>query len=145
MPAAACSHALSEGPLRIELQLQFAAQILPHEFGVLANIGRNPLSDLLRFQKHAEAEVVDAAIVRSNRQVLRAGLANGCDQQLRNTTKTEPAGREKHSVEQQSIKGGLRALVNLVHILPLNMLSAAYRARLLSAKSLPRVRKLNRD
>lgn len=63
MPAAACSHALSEGPLRIELQLQFAAQILPHELGVLADIGRDHLPDLLRLQQHAKAEIVDPAIV----------------------------------------------------------------------------------
>nr|AFJ91502.1 3-oxoacid CoA-transferase, subunit A [Sinorhizobium meliloti] len=91
---------------------------MPHELGVLANIGRDHLSDLLRFQKHAKAEVVNAAIVGGDRQVLRASLADGSDQQLRNTTKTEAAGREKHPVEQQAIKGCLRALVNLVHNLP---------------------------
>ena len=58
---AASAHALREGALRIEFQLQLARQVLTHEFRVLAHVGRHHLLDLFGLQQDANAYVRKAA------------------------------------------------------------------------------------
>ncbi|ESY12779.1 hypothetical protein X751_29670 [Mesorhizobium sp. LNJC395A00] len=48
--SAARTHPLGQRPLRVELKLHLAAQVLPHELGILADIRRNHLPDLPRLQ-----------------------------------------------------------------------------------------------
>ena len=61
---------LRQRSLRREFQFQFAGEILPLEFLVLADIGRDHLLDLARLEQHAEAEAVDAGIVGDGGEVL---------------------------------------------------------------------------
>ena len=67
---AAGADTLGERTLRHQLDLQLAAQELPLEFLVLADVGRNHLADLPRPQQNPDAEVVDAGVVADDRQVL---------------------------------------------------------------------------
>src|SRR5262245_11487287 len=54
---------LGERALRIELDLQFASEILLRESLVLPDIGRDHLLDLLGVEQQAKADPVDAAVV----------------------------------------------------------------------------------
>jgi hypothetical protein len=59
-PRAARPHPFGQRALRVEFQLQLSRQILAHEFGVLADIGRDHLLDLPGVQQLAQTEPVDA-------------------------------------------------------------------------------------
>ena len=69
---AAGADALGQRALRVEFELEFAGEILLGEKLVLADIGRDHLPDLPRFQQHAEADAVDAGIVGDDGQILDA-------------------------------------------------------------------------
>ena len=57
------SNAFRKRPLRVELEFEFAGQKLLGEQLVLANIGRDHLTDLTCLEKRAETNAVDAGIV----------------------------------------------------------------------------------
>ena len=52
---AAGAHPLGQRALRVELELEFARQVLPHELGVLAHVGGHHLPDLPGLEQHARA------------------------------------------------------------------------------------------
>ncbi|QFT75834.1 hypothetical protein FIU92_22500 (plasmid) [Ruegeria sp. THAF33] len=111
----ASAHALGQRALRVKFQLQFSAQILAHELGILADVGRHHLLDLAGGQELAEAEVIDARIVRSDGQVLHAACHNGVDQKFRNATEAKASGRDQHPVMQEAIQSLGGCFVYLVH------------------------------
>ena len=112
---AAGADALGQRALRVELDLQFAGEILLGERLVLADIGRDHLLDLPRLQQHAEAHAVDAAIVGHHGEVLDPGIADGEDQGLGDAAQAEPAGHDHHAVREQPGQRGARVRMDLVH------------------------------
>ena len=96
--------ALSQGALRIELQLELAGEIELGEQLVLADIARNHLPDLAAGQKDPQAEVVHAAVVGNHGQVLHAHLADARDQVLGDAAEAEAARHDRHAVEQHARK-----------------------------------------
>src|SRR5690606_6937067 len=88
------AQALGQGTLRVELQLQFAGQILPLELLVLAHIGRNHLADLPGFQQLAEAETVDAGIVGRRGTTPAPAVTQRSDRGLGNAAQAEAADRK---------------------------------------------------
>ena len=109
------THPLGQRALGIELELQFAREILAHELGVLAHIGRDHLLDLTGLQKNADTEIIDARVVRGEGQILRARIANGAEKKLGDTAQAKAARRDKHSVVQKPVEGLRRRTVDLVH------------------------------
>src|SRR6266545_2396979 len=59
---------LGERPLRHELHLDLAGEVLPLELLVLADVGRDDLPDLLRLEEGAEAELGRPAVVGDERR-----------------------------------------------------------------------------
>jgi hypothetical protein len=80
---AAGAQLFGQRALRREFELEFAGQELAREFLVFADVGGDHLLDLARFQQLAEAEAVDARVVRDGGQLLDAGVAQRFDQRLR--------------------------------------------------------------
>ena len=80
---------------------------------VLADIGRDHLSDLARGKQPPEADTVDARIVRDDRQALDARRLNGVDQRLGDAAQAEAAGHDDHVVAQDPGKGLRRRRINL--------------------------------
>src|SRR3546814_18744032 len=79
---AARANAFGERALRIELELELSRKI---EFGeklVLADVGRDHLTDLAVVEKRPETEAIGAAIVRDDREILDAACEQACDQML---------------------------------------------------------------
>jgi hypothetical protein len=74
-PGAAGAQPLGQRPLRRELDLELARQVLPLELLVLADVARDHLHDLLVSQQDPEAEVVDAAVVAPTTAWRRAGIS----------------------------------------------------------------------
>ncbi len=100
---AAGAHPFGQGALGVELQLQLAAQVLAHEFGILADIGRDHLAHLPGFQKHPQTKAVDACVVRRDGQALDAAVADRGDQQFGDPAQAEAPGGDQHVVAQHSL------------------------------------------
>ena len=117
---AASAHPLGQRALRVELKLQLAGQILPHEFGVLADIGRDHLLHLPRLKQLPDAEPVDAGIVGGESQVLGAGVADRGNQKFRDAAEAEAAGGDEHAVEEQAVQrsGGVGEKLSSSVLLP---------------------------
>ena len=64
---AGSAHALGEGALRHQLDLDFLLEELALEFLVLADIGRDHLADLPCAQQGPDAVVVDASVIEIGR------------------------------------------------------------------------------
>jgi hypothetical protein len=101
--------------LRVELDLQFTGQILAHELVVLAHIGRHHLLHLPGLQQQPQAEIIDARIVRGNRQVLYACVPDRHDQVFRYAAQAEPPCRDQHAVEQHALQRLRCASVDFLH------------------------------
>src|SRR5450759_2111543 len=108
---AAGADALGQRALRIEFDLQLAGEILLGEQFVLAHVRRDHLLDLAGLQQQAETGAVHARIVRYDREVFDAGVADGEDQRFRDATEAEPAGHDQHAVFEQA--GQRRACIGI--------------------------------
>ena len=95
--AAARAELLGEGSLRRELELELAREVLPLELLVLADVRRGHLGDALLREQHAEPPVVDAAVVRDDRESVDARVEQGLDQHHRDAAEPEPADGETGS------------------------------------------------
>ena len=95
---AARAKALRERPLRSELDLELARQVLALELLVLADVARDHLRNLLVAEQDPETKVIDPAIVRDDREVLDAALAKRADAVLRDAAQPEATGQERRSV-----------------------------------------------
>jgi hypothetical protein len=102
--------------LRVEFKLQLARQVLPHEFGILAHEGGDHLPDLTALQQDAEAEAVDARVVRGDGEVLGPRLPDRGDEEFGNAADSEAAGCDGHAVEQQTLERGAGAGVGFLHV-----------------------------
>ena len=95
--AAAGAELLGERALRRELELELAREVLPLELLVLADVRRGHLGDPLLRQQDAEPPVVDAAVVRDDRESVDARVEQGSDQHHRDAAEPEPADGETGS------------------------------------------------
>src|SRR5674476_1365675 len=59
-----------------------------------------------RLQQQPEAGAVDARIVRDDRQIFDAGIADGEDQGFRDAAQAEAAGHDQHAVLEHSGQRG---------------------------------------
>ena len=112
---AAGAELLGERALRRELELELAGQVLALELLVLADVARDHLLDLARLEQLAEAEAVDAGVVRDDGQVLDARIAQRLDQRLGNAAQAEAADGHQLAVANDAGQGGGRAWEDLVH------------------------------
>src|SRR5690606_37145287 len=101
---AASAAAFRERTLRAEFDLEFACEILPLEFLVLADIGGDHLPDLARAQELAEPFAVDAGIVARDGEVLDPGVPDRVDQPLGYAAKAKATSANLHSVEEDTLK-----------------------------------------
>src|SRR5690606_29902792 len=98
-----------------------ARQELPLELLVLADVAGDHLADLSRLEQSAEAEAVDAGVVRDHREVLAAGVAQRIDERLGDTTEPEPTDRQQLTVVDQTVQSLRGCGVELVHGLPASL------------------------
>ena len=112
---AAGTELLGQRALRRELELELAGQVLALELLVLADVARDHLLDLARLEQLAEAEAVDAGVVRDDGQVLDARIAQRLDQGLGNAAQAEAADGHQLAVANDAGQGGGRARKDLVH------------------------------
>ena len=92
------AHALGERALRHQFHFDLAAQELALEFLVLADVGRDHLSDLPRAQQDPRAEVVDAGVVADDREPAGAAGVERADQVFGNAAEAEPAHHDRRAV-----------------------------------------------
>src|SRR5207248_10316656 len=105
---------LRERALRHQLDLDLAAQKLPLEFLVLADVGRDHLFDLPRVQEDARAELIDARVVADDGEVLRTACVQRADQIFRNAAQAEAAHHDRRAVRYER-DGRVGARQDLVH------------------------------
>src|SRR6185437_4310658 len=110
---------LGERALRREFELEFTGQVLALEFLVFADVRRNHLLDLARFEQQAEAETVDARVVADAGDALHLRIAQRRDQRLGNAAQPETADGKRLPVLDDVLQrlGGAR--IDLVHQLSL--------------------------
>ena len=113
--SAARAAALRQGPLRAELDLQFAGQILPLEFLILADIRTDHLLDLAGAQQLAEALAIDPGIVARNCQVFGSGIADRVDQALGDAAQPKAARANRHPVMEQPFESGGGVGIEFAH------------------------------
>ena len=111
----ACAQPLGERALRRELEFEFAREILPLEFLVLADVGRDHLLDLPGLEEDAEAEIVDSGIVGNDGQVLHACVAHRGDQCFGNAAKAKAADGDRHAVLDHVSKCCSSARIDFIH------------------------------
>jgi hypothetical protein len=71
--------------------------------------------DLARLEQLAQAESVDAGIVRDHGQILDGAVAQGIDQRLGNATQAEAANSQQLAVVHDTLQGRGGRGVDLVH------------------------------
>ena len=113
-PGAPGAAALGQRPLRDQLDLQLARQVLLLEDLVLADVARDHLLDLLRRQQDAQSLVGRAAVVGDDRQPLDALAVQRGDQVLGVPAQAEPADDQRRAVVDVG-DGGVGRLVHLPH------------------------------
>ena len=107
---------LRQGPLRRELQLQLAIQVLLLEDRILSDVGRDHLPDLAGLQQQPQAEARQAAVVADDGEPADPALPQGKDQPLRNTAHAEPSRGDGHPVEDSTSERIVRRSEYLVHL-----------------------------
>ena len=112
---AAGANALGKRALRHELDFQFAAQILPLELLVLANIGRHHLPHLVRLQQDANAEIVHARVVADDGQIPGAARVQGLNEVFGNPAEPEAAHQNRRTVGHER-HGGFGAGQHFIHV-----------------------------
>ena len=98
MPAPPGPAALGQRALRNEVDLELSGQQLPLEFGILAHVARNHLSDLALLEHEPDPEVVDAGVVRNAGQVLHARSDECGDAVFGNAAEPETSEHQGHPV-----------------------------------------------
>ena len=66
-------------------------------------------------EQDAEADAVDAGIVRDHGEILHPGIADGEDQRLGNAAQPEAAGHDQHAVLEDVGERRARIGVDLFH------------------------------
>src|SRR5690606_31049394 len=112
---AARAHALGQGALGTEFDLELARKILPLELLVLADIGADHLADLPGAEQLAEPEIVDARVVREGGDVAHAGFHQRVDERFGNAAKAKASRGNAHPVRCQAIKRRPGVVIYLLH------------------------------
>ena len=107
--------AFGERALRVELEREFAREILPLEGLVFPDVRADHLGDLAGLKQQSQPEIVHPGIVGNGGDACHAGIAQRDDQVFGNAAKTEAARHDRHAVEQEPLQRRLGALVNLFH------------------------------
>ena len=108
-------HPFGQGALGVEFKFQLAAQILPHEFGVFADVRAHHLLDLPGFEQQAKPEAINPRVIRCNRQPFWPRIPDRRDQKFGDTAEPEPACRNQHLVKQQAVQSRGRVWVDFLH------------------------------
>src|SRR5438477_5187766 len=106
--------ALRQRALRIQLNFELAAEELPLEFLVLADVARDHLAHLARLQEHSQPLVGRSAVVRDDREVLDSFAVDRGDQVLRIPAQPEPA-RHDHRAFLHVADRLVRVLDDFIH------------------------------
>jgi predicted nucleic acid-binding OB-fold protein len=104
MPAPPARIRSASVPCGIEFHLQLAGEILPLEFLVLADIGRDHLLHLPGAKQLADALVIDARVVAREGEAGNTALAHRVQQALGYAAKAEAATGDQQAVLQQAIQ-----------------------------------------
>ena len=91
---AAGAQALGERALRVELEFEFAGEVLAFEFLVLADVGRNHLADLARAPAAGRGRSRRRRRCWRRGEALDAGVAQRVDQRFGNAAQAEAADRD---------------------------------------------------
>src|SRR5215208_660704 len=135
--------ALGECPLRIELELELAREVLLGEELVLPDIGRDHLPDLPGLEQEAQARSVHAGVVRDEGEIFRPRIADGEDQRFRYAAQAEASGHDRHAVPDEFGQCRSGVWINLVHAaLPQASIASP---TLFRGTGAPRARRLNLD
>ena len=117
-PCAACAQPFGQRALGVKLQLQLTRQILAHEFGVFAHIGRDHFLDLAGVQQLPKTKPINPCVVGRNRKVFCSRIPNGRDQQFGDAAQTKATRRNQHAVEQHTIKRCSGRRIDFFHAWP---------------------------
>jgi hypothetical protein len=85
-------------PCGIKFHLQFTAQHLAFELGVLTHVAADHLLDLPRLQQKAQPEVVHTGIVADAGEAFHTLLHHGSDAVLRDPAQAEATDHQGHVV-----------------------------------------------
>ena len=107
--------ALGHRALWIEFELELAREIKAGKDLVLADVARDHLLDLAGLEQDAEADPVDAGVIRNKGQVLRPRFAHRVDQDLGHPAKAEAARHQDHSILDLAGERFVRVGVHFSH------------------------------
>ena len=111
---AAGAEAFGQGALRIQLDLQLAAQDQLLEEFIFANVSGNHFFDLAILQEDADAEVVDAGIVADDGEILGAFAADGSDEVFGDAAEAEASHEDRGTISEVG-DGGVGAGDPFIH------------------------------
>ena len=111
---AAGAQPLGQGPLRHELHLELAGEVLALELLVLADVARHDALDLARLEERPEPEVGGAAVVGDQGEPLHAAPVERGDEVLRVAAQAEAAHQHGGAVGDVR-HGRVGRLDELVH------------------------------
>src|SRR3546814_849149 len=96
------TNSLGKRALRIEFKVELPGQVELGEQLVLPDIGRDHLPDLPVVEQGPQAKAIRTAIVRDDRQFPDRAMEQAGDQMFRIARKPEPAGHDRHPVEEDA-------------------------------------------
>src|SRR6185437_16135748 len=99
---AAGADALGESPLRAELDLHLARQVLLGQVGVAAYEAADDARDLAVLEQHRQPLALVAAVVADDGEVLHPAAGDGLDAGLGVAAEAEPARHDGHPIVQQA-------------------------------------------
>ena len=108
------AQAFGERALRAQFDLELARQILALELFVLADVAGDHTRDLPVFEQDPESEVVDAAVVRDDREAADPELGERFDRVFGNSAEPETAGQQGDAALDVGA-GFARALEDFLH------------------------------
>ncbi len=94
------AQAFGKGALRIEFDLQFAAQDQALEEFIFSHVAGDHFFNLAILQEQANAEIVDSGVVADNREVFSAFSTGGDDEIFWDSAKAESAHENGHAIAQ---------------------------------------------
>jgi SEC-C motif len=111
---AACTQSFRECALRHEFHFELTLQVLSFELFVLANVAAHHLFDLLVAQQNTESEIVDAAVVRHDREFGGPEFGERADAVFGDAAEAEATGEDRRSTLDVGARIA-RRLDDLVH------------------------------
>src|SRR3546814_15571185 len=96
------TNSLGKRALRIEFKVELPGQVELGEQLVLPDIGRDHLPDLPVVEQGPQAKAIRTAIARDDRQFPDRAMEQAGDQMFRIARKPEPAGHDRHPVDEDA-------------------------------------------